>query len=144
MLCGMDYLHRVRVVDYLRKVLNMNKLTEKEVFLSFAGKPVNLEVLGNIGYANGESRYLICNADYIDKPQYCELFGITDRLKWMWGYSGVDFTVYLTIECGTITEGHLYKCREGGGCHGRSVSQVLSISQQELRVARRILQYITN
>lgn len=121
----------------------MNKLTETEVFTPFIGKAVDLGVLSSVGYANGESRYLICNADYIDKPQYCELFGITDRLKWMWKYSGVDFTIYLTVENKTIIKAHLYKVKEGCGGHGKSVSQVLSVTQQELRVARRILQYIT-
>jgi hypothetical protein len=122
----------------------MNKLTEQGIISPFIGKPVNQEHFNNIGYRNGGNNYLICNADYINKPQYLEMFGITDRLKWMWEYSGVDFTVFLTIENGTITECHLYKCKEGFGGHGRSVSQVLSVTQQELRVARRILQYITN
>lgn len=122
----------------------MNKLTENGIISPFIGKAVNQEHFNNIGYRNGGNQHLICNVDYINKPQYLEMFGITDRLKWMWGYSGVDFTVYITIEDGTITECHLYKCKEGGGGHGRSVSQVLSVTQQELRVARRILQYITN
>lgn len=122
----------------------MPKLTEKDIISQFIGKTVNQEHFNNIGYRNGGNNFLICNADYIDKPQYLELFGITDRLKWMWGYSGVDFTLCLTFEDWTITECHLYKCREGGGGHGRPTTHVLTISQQELRVARRILQYITN
>ena len=121
----------------------MSNLTEKEIILTFIGKSVNQETFARIAYENG-SEYMICNADYIDDPRYCELFGITDRLKWMWKYSGVDFTIYLTIEDGAITKAHLYKAKDGCGGHGRSTSCVLTESQQELRVVRRILQYITN
>jgi hypothetical protein len=104
---------------------------------------VNPVTFTNVAYKNG-SEYMICNTDYIDDPQYCELFGITDRLKWMWKYSGVDLTIYLTVEDGVIIKAHLYKAKEGCGGHGRSVSSVLTETQQELRVARRILEYITN
>lgn len=121
----------------------MNKLTEKEIFSQFIDKAVNTDTFAKVAYKNG-SEYMICNADYIDDPQYCELFGITDLLKWKWQYSGVDFTIYLTVEDGTITKAHLYKAKEGCGGHGRSTSSVLTETQQELRVARRILQYITN
>ena len=120
----------------------MSNLTEKDIFNLFIGKAVNLETFSKVAYQNG-SEYMICNADYIDDPNYCELFGITERLKWMWKYSGVDFTIYLTIEDGIITKAHLYKAKEGCGGHGRSTSCVLTVSQQELRIVRRILQYIT-
>ena len=121
----------------------MNNLTEQDITSQFIGKSVNTETFNKVAYKNG-SEYIICNVDYIDAPQYCELFGITDRLKWMWKYSGVDLTIYLTIEDGIITKAHLYKSSEGCGGHGRPSSRVLTVSQQELRVARRILQYITN
>lgn len=121
----------------------MNKLTEQDLIRPFIGKAVNQETFGKVAYKNG-NEYMICNADYIDDSQYCELFGITDRLKWMWKYSGVDLTIYLTIEDGIITKAHLYKAKEGCGGHGRSVSCVLTVGQQELRVVRRILQHITN
>ena len=121
----------------------MSILTEKEIVCPFIGKSVNPEAFANVAYKNG-SEYMICNADYIDEPNYCELFGITDRIKWMWKYSGVDLTIYLTIENRVITKAHLYKAKEGCSGHGRSTSCVLTVSQQELRIVRRILQYITN
>ena len=121
----------------------MNKLTEQDLIRPFIGKAVNPEIFSRVAYKNG-SEYMICNADYIDDPQYYEQFGITDRLKWMWKYSGVDLTIYLTIEAGIITKAHLYKAKDGCGGHGRSTSCVLTVSQQELRVVRRILEYITN
>ena len=121
----------------------MTKLTEPDIIRPFIGKTLNQEAFNKVAYKNG-SEYMICNADYIDDPQHCELFGITDRLKWMWKYSGVDFTIYLTIEDGSITKAHLYKAKDGCGGHGRSTSSILTETQQELRVVRRILEYITN
>ena len=117
-------------------------LTEKEIFSAFIGASIDPHNLNKVAYKNWD-KYMICNADYINDPQLCETFGITDRLKEMWGYSGVDFTIYLTVEDSTITEGHIYKAKEGCGGHGRPTSKALSVSQQELRVTRRILQYIT-
>ena len=120
----------------------MTKLTEQDIIKPFIGKSVNQETFDKVAYKNW-NEYMICNADYIDDPQYCELFGITDRLKWMWKYSGVDFTIYLTVDDGVIAKAHLYKAKEGCGGHGRPTSCVLTVSQQELRIVRRILQYIT-
>ena len=120
----------------------MNRLTEQGVIEAFIGKSVNPETFTKVAH-NNRDQYLICNADYIDKPMYCELFGVTDRLKELWGYSGVDFSMYLTVEDGIITKAHMDKYRERAGGHGRPAITVLTTSQQELRVARRILQYIT-
>ncbi len=122
----------------------MVKPTEKDIVIPFIGKAVNQEHFNNIGYHNDGNNYLICNADYIEKPQFVDMFGITDRLKEMWGYSGVEFCLCLTLDNCTITKCHIDKIRYGGIGHGRPVTHVLSVSQQELRVARRILQYITD
>ena len=119
----------------------MNKLTERDIIAPFIGKSINQEHFSNIGDRNG-GNYFIRNVNYIDKPQYLEMFGITDHLEELWGCSGIDFSLCLTLEDWTITKCHIDKCRYGGG-HGRPIIKVLSISQQELRVARRILQYIT-
>lgn len=121
----------------------MNKLTEQDLILPFIGKAMNPETFAKVAYENG-SEYMICNVDYMDDPQYCDLFGITDRIKWMWKYSGVDLTIYLSVENGILTKAHLYKDKDGCGGHGRSTSCVLTVSQQELRIVRRILEYITN
>lgn len=117
-------------------------LTEKELFSSFVGENINPQAFSKVAYKNWD-KYMICNADYINDPQLCETFGVTALLKERWGYSGVDFTIYLTVEDGTIKEGHIYKAKEGFGGHGRPTSKALCVSQQELRVTRRILQYIT-
>lgn len=120
----------------------ISKLTEKELFASFIGASIDPQAFSKVAHKNWD-KYMICNADYINDPQLCEAFGVTALLKERWGYSGVDFTIYLTIEDSTIKEGHIYKAKEGCGGHGRPTSKPLSVSQQELRVTRRILQYIT-
>jgi hypothetical protein len=121
----------------------MVKLTEHDILAPFIGKTVNPDTFTKVAYKTSGG-HLICNADYMDMPPYCELFGITDRLKEIWEYSGVDFTIHLVIEDGNITKAYLDKLSVHGAGHGRPITKVLSISQQELRVARRILQYITN
>lgn len=127
----------------MKGAANVSKLLEQDIIAPFIGKAVNLDAFNKVAYKNHDS-YRISNADYIDDTQYCKLFGITDRLIEQWEYSGVDFTLYLTVDDGVITKAYIDKLRECGGGHGRPITKVLSISQQELRIARRILQYITN
>lgn len=120
----------------------MPKLTEQDIFTPFIGKPVNRKAFDELARDNSHE-YVIYNSRYLDKSHYRALFGITDRLKDQWEYSGVEFNLYLAIKDDIITAAHLDKYREGGGGHGRPVVHVLKETQQELRVARRILQYIT-
>lgn len=117
-------------------------LTEKEIFSAFIGAAINPQNFNKVAWRYGD-KYMICNADYINEPLLCEAFGITDTLREKWGYSGVDFTISVFLDENTVSKGHLDKCREGGGGHGRPTTHVLTPTQQELRVARRILQYIT-
>lgn len=120
----------------------MQKLTEQEVFSPFIGKAINHDVFGELAHDNS-SEYVIYSSRYLGKPNYQELFGITDKLKEHWEYSGVDFNLYLSLEGEIITKCHIDKYREGGGGHGRPMINVLKETQQELRVARRIMHYIT-
>lgn len=121
----------------------MAVLSEKDIFTPFIGKSVLKDVFDELSQHNGADNYLICNVDYIDDSHYCERFGVTDRVKWKWKYCGVDYTIYLTVEDGVIKDGHLYKSKEGGGGHGRPSSCVLAPTQQELRIARRVLDFVT-
>ena len=120
----------------------MQKLTEQEIFAPFMGKVVDRKVFDKLARDNGKE-YVIYSSRYLNDPQLREQFGITDRLKEQWEYSGVDFNLYLCLEGDIITKGHLDKYREGGGGHGRPVIRPLKETQQELRIALRILSYIT-
>lgn len=120
----------------------MNKLTEKEIFSAYIGAAIDPQNFNKVAYRYGD-KYLICNADYINDCLLCEIFGITDTLKEKWGYSGIGFTISVFLDENTVSNGHLDKYRESSGGHGRPTTHVLTPTQQELRVARRILQYIT-
>lgn len=120
----------------------MQKLTEQKIFTPFIGKVVNRKVFDNLA-RDYSKEYVIHNSRYMDDLQFRELFGVTDLLKEQWEYSGIDFVLYLTLDGDIITKGHLDKYRECGGGHGRPVVLPLKETQQELRIARRILEYIT-
>ena len=120
----------------------MSSLTEQDIFAPFIGKTIIRKAFDELARDNG-SAYVIYNSRYLGKHHYRELFGVTERLKEQWEYSGVDFNLYLTINDDVITAANLDKYREAGGGHGRPSVHVLKETQQELRVARRILQYIT-
>lgn len=125
-----------------RSVL-MSNISENEILSPFISKAVNHEELNSLGELHHGAEYIICNRRYMDDPQLRELFGVTERLKEQWEYSGVDFNLYLTIDGNTIVKARLDKYRELGGGHGRPVVRPLKETQQELRIARRILEYLT-
>lgn len=120
----------------------MHKLTEQELLASFVGRSVNRNIFAELA-RESRNEYVIYNSRYLDKPQHRDLFGVTDKLQERWEYSGVDFNLHLTLDGDVIVKGHLDKYREGCGGNGRPVVHVLKETQQELRVARRILEYIT-
>ena len=121
----------------------MAALSELCIFASFIGKAVNREALNVLGKFHHGLEYNISNCSYMNDTQLRELFGVTERLKEQWEYSAVDFNIYLTIDGSTIVKARLDKYHELGGGHGRPVVRPLKETQQELRVARRILEYLT-
>lgn len=121
----------------------MANLSELNIFASFIGKAVNREALNSLGKLHHGAEYIVSNRRYMDNPTLRELFGVTERLKEQWEYSGTDFNLYLTIEGNTIVKARLDKYRESCSGHGRPVIRPLKETQQELRVARRILEYFT-
>ena len=113
------------------------KLSEKCIMDSFTGKKVNEDRLNEIFRKNGSNGYIA----------YCSnlhhRFGITDRLYGEWEYSYIDYRVSISLNGTEIENGSVNKYREGCYGHGRPIVHVLTPTQQELRVARRILEYIT-
>ena len=115
------------------------KLDEREIAKLYIGKHYSEEKLEKIAFTNGsnKSQYMCCNADF--KQEHFELFGVTARLNEVWQYNGTDFTVYIDIKDNTIKDCHIYKARVtwSGCCRPNKVTQ------QELRIFRRIMDYIT-
>lgn len=84
----------------------------------------------------------IYNSMYMDDPKYRDLFGITKKLYDRWQHLDLEFHIRLSIEEDTITDIQLLKTRETSAS-ARPTASTLVPTQQELRVVRRILEYIT-
>ena len=126
----------------------MKKLNEQEITLSFEGKTVNEDNFCKIFRKNCDGYVAYCN-DF--SKEQLDLFGITEVLLESWSYSGVSFSVYVFVKDGRIVVSdtyynstHLSKykstCCAG---HGRPSGYDLMPTQQELRIFRRIMEYIT-
>lgn len=116
------------------------KLDEREIARLYIGKPYSAEKLQEIAYPNGcdKSQYVCCNADF--KEEHFKLFGVTPRLNETWQYYGHDFSVYIDIKDGAIKDCRIYKARVTWS--GRS--SPCQVTQQEIRIFRRIMDYITS
>lgn len=126
----------------------MKRLNEREISQSYIGKTINQERLLTVSYQNGTSypeKYPRFISDcYHYKQEFLKLFGITPRLLESWGYRGIEFSVYIYIKDGMIAGSKIlkYKNTHCGG-HGRPSGDELVPSQQEIRIFRRIMDYIT-
>lgn len=126
----------------------MAKLNECETAQGYVGKAVDAEKLLLVSYKNGKSypegndRYI---ADcYHYKKDLLDQFGITPLLLEKWGYSGIEFSVYLYVENEKLTGCKIFKYKNTHcGGHGRPSGYELIPSQQEIRIFRRIMDYIT-
>lgn len=144
----------------------MKKLTVEEIAKSFYGKGVNIK-----NYANLFESDFVFDPDYTwdatdaewdlsDKHDHyqsltyadetygeykecdvIERLGITEALLGYWAF-GIEFAIELTTENYRITEASIFKYRET--CEGpRPAGYEIQPTQQELRVFRRALEYIT-
>lgn len=118
----------------------MKTLNDVEIAKSYAGKTFDAEKVKEIfdynGLHSGLSNY-IATCFHLDKETR-EKFGITPLLHERWGYTGIDFSVILDVLNDEIKECHIYKCKDTD-----FNSFVRTPSQQEIRIFRRIMDYIT-
>jgi hypothetical protein len=126
----------------------MEKLNEREIAQGYAGKPVNREKLLTVSYQNGTffpEKYPRYVADcYKYEQELLELFGITPILLDRWGYYGIEFSVYIYVDDGRIVNCAIDKFKNTYcGGHGRPSGYGLTPSQQEIRIFRRIMDYIS-
>ena len=134
------------MVIILRGVeLVMTSLSENSITSQYTGLPVNLETLARCAHKNGQEMepavYIVYSCGFLYDQQLRELFGITDKLKDLWERRGTEFNVYLYIQDGIITGSKILKYTESGGA--RPTMTTPKCTQQELRIARRILDYVT-
>lgn len=123
----------------------MTELTVSGITSQYIGKPVSKENLAKCSRRNGPSgdgqEYIVYSCGFIYDEYLRKLFGITDRLKDIWNRSGTDFNIYLVVGEKNIVSCDIKKIQESQDA--RPCVYYLKCTQQELRVARRILDYVT-
>ena len=123
----------------------MTTLSEKAITSQFTGLPVCAENLTRCAHKNGSNNnpavYIVYSCGFLYDQELRELFGVTDKLKDLWERRGTDFNVCLQITDGKIVTCGIDKHHEGDGA--RPSCRYLKCTQQELRIARKILEFIT-
>lgn len=123
----------------------MKKLAENEIVQAYADKTINFEKLLKLfnekGKFNNYDHYIAYCEQFTEDE--CAMFNITPTLKDYWGYYGIEMWIYINIDDNKIYNCAISKYKEVGGHHGRPSGYGLTPSQQELRIFRRIMDYIT-
>ena len=126
----------------------MANLTEHDICTPFIGKTVHTEHLTkcarrNRRIANGDAHdeYIVYSCLFLYDQQLREQFGVTDKLKDLWERRGTEFNVYLYIADEKISSCRFFKYTESGGA--RPSMTTPKCTQQELRIGRRILEFVT-
>ncbi len=118
----------------------MEKLSEYQIAQSYVGKNVDIEKLEEVFRENGYTYIAYCGS--FDDELY-DKFGITTALYRRWEYGGVHFRVNLEIEEGKVAKCYIFKYKDtSGGGHGRPQGYEASPTQQEIRIFRRIMEYV--
>lgn len=112
---------------------------------SFIGKSVCMDRLTRCAVKNGVkaegTEYIVYSCGFLYDQELRELFGVTDKLKDLWERRGIEFNVYLYIADGQLVSCKIFKYSESGG--PRPSMSTPKCTKQELRIAQRILNYIT-
>lgn len=119
----------------------MKKLDELEIAQAYIGKPCDREKLSKVSYKNGDNRYITDCHNY--KEELLDLFGLTSTLLEKWGFYGTEVSVFINIKGNEIENCGIDKCKYSCGGHGRSTVKALKPTQQELRIFKRIMEYIS-
>lgn len=120
-------------------------LFESDITSQYLGCSVCMEHLTKCANCNRGSKdrteYIVYSCGFLYKQELRELFGVTDKLKDLWERRGTEFNLHIYLNGDTIASCEISKYSESGGA--RPDFSSLKCTQQELRIARRILQYIT-
>lgn len=123
----------------------MAPLSERDIVSQFIGHTINVEALKKCARKNGSgegpAEYIVYSCGFLYDHELRELFGITDKLKDLWERRGIEFNIYLYIADNILTTAKIFKYTESGGA--RPTMTTPKCTQQELRIAQRILNYIT-
>ena len=120
-------------------------LSEKDIISQFIGSTIRIENFARCARKNRNTaeggEYIVYSSGFLYDQELRELFGVTDKLKDLWERRGTEFNVYLYVSDGILTAANILKYTESGGA--RPSMTTPKCTQQELRIARRILEYVT-
>lgn len=121
----------------------MAKLTEQEVFAPFIGKMFN-ERCAELTWHDFMGTLVLYNYEWMDNPDLRKQFGVTDKLHVDWLHRGIKLTTVLSVDNGVVAGCYVEKFREGMNySRGKLDTYEMTPTQQDLRIAGRILEYIT-
>ena len=122
----------------------MTTLSAKDITSQFIGRKPNVEALKRCAHKNGSGMepavYIVYSCGFLYDQELRELFGVTEKLKDLWERRGTNFNVGIHITDGKIVHCGIDKYSESE-C-ARASCRYLKCTQQELRIAQRILEYI--
>lgn len=130
----------------------MASVSEHELFGYYIGKPVDKARLDTLADYHGYGpdsysdcrQYIIYQGDFYEDPVFQHRFRITPFLKERWNESGVDFRIFLFIKRGVIAGGHIFIYQEKlKKSTYRPSGYSRDPTQQEIRIAARILEYLS-
>ena len=114
------------------------KLTEQDIKQAYIGKPCNLERYTEV--FNKAGVFYCGQCDHKIKWK----FDITPALYLGWEQRDIDFKITAFCSSGTITHCGISKFRDNYcGLYVRSAARELTPTQQELRLFKRVMEYIT-
>ena len=129
----------------------MERILEHEVFAAVLGETIDKDCLNQLGTHNGSGRdsysdceeYIIRHMSYCEDPDFSLMFKITESIKKRWDGKNIDFRVYLYLKDWKIIGGHIFKYRSTNrNNHLWPLGYETDPSQQEIRIASRILNYL--
>lgn len=127
----------------------MKRVEEHEVFAAVVGMRVNTERLGEIAIHNGKGigEYTDCEEFFIGNLPFLEkelmhCFRVTDTLLDRWERRGILFRIFLYVRNGILIGGHVFKYKISAENRCSDAGYETSPTQQEIRLAGRILGYL--
>ena len=116
----------------------MEKLYERDIAQTYIGKPCNDERLSEV-FLKGNTFYC---GQCDNKIKW--KFDITPALYIGWEQHGIDFKIQVFTSNGAITHCGIIKYKDDyRGLYVRTPARELKPTQQELRLFKRVMDYIT-
>ena len=116
----------------------MASLNEQDVKQAFIGKPCNEE-----RYSELFNKINIFYCGQCDRKIKWK-FGITPALYLGWEQRNIDFKIQVSVSKGAIFHCGIIKYKDNyGGLYVRASCRELTPTQQELRLFKRVMEYIT-